>query len=152
MPTKRQSLDFTSLLHKSGGTANDSCILWDVEINVIKWRKDPSLWVCLFWIIDKVKLREQISVMENTKLCSSWSLKWPQVESCHFYGYSNGLLTTLLCFVQLLGLQFTVVQTRRNVDSERTPSLRNFKVSWMSENINFLATLRKSQCFLKIII
>lgn len=42
MPTKRQSLDFTSLLHKSGGTANDSCILWDVEINVIKWRKDPQ--------------------------------------------------------------------------------------------------------------
>ena len=82
--------------------------------------------------------------MENTKLCSSWRLKWPQVESCHFYG-SNGLLATLLCFVQLLGLQFTVVQTRRNVDSERTPSLRNFKVSWMSENINFVATLRKSQ-------
>ena len=99
--------------------------------------------------------------MENTKLCSSWSLKWPQVESCHFYGYSNGLLATLLCFVQLLGLQFTVVQTRRNVDSERTPSLRNFKVSWMLENINFVATLRKSQwvflggrkctCFLTII-
>lgn len=42
MPTKRQSLDFTSLLHKSGGTANDSCILWDVEINVIKWTKDPQ--------------------------------------------------------------------------------------------------------------
>ena len=42
MPTKRQSLHFTSLLHKSGGTANDSCILWDVEINVIKWRKDPQ--------------------------------------------------------------------------------------------------------------
>ena len=42
MPTKRQSLHFTSLLHKSGGTTNDSCILWDVEINVIKWTKDPQ--------------------------------------------------------------------------------------------------------------
>ena len=85
--------------------------------------------------------------MGNTKLCSSWSLKWSQVESCHFYGYSNGLLATLLCFVQLLDLQFTVVQTRRNVDSERTPSLRNFKVSWMSENINFVATLKISTVF-----